>query len=320
MLLKINQKAGGINWQLPVGPEVWAAKLGAAHLMVLGIDVGHGMAGGGGKKPSTAAVVGSLDSGCSRYGAVVLEQTAGEEIVLGLREAVQQLLRDRYSATSSGRQGTPAAGSSTLPRSGLPDSLLVYRDGVSDSQYVAVLQQEVVAIRQACMDAGGPNYRPKVTFVVVSKSHGTRLFPHHEDPQSSDASVGGKSGNVVPGTVVDTHITAPLKYEFFLNSHAGIQGTNRPARYNVLVDDAGLGPDGLQLVTQHLGSTYCACTRTISCPAPVRYADKAARIAAAAAGQASGWQVVQAATQGTKAREYRVLDMSRTMAGKMWFV
>jgi hypothetical protein len=39
------------------------------------------------------------------------------------------------------------------------------------------------------------------------------------------------------------------------------QGTNRPARYNVLLDDSRLGPDGLQLVTQHLASTYAPCTR-----------------------------------------------------------
>jgi hypothetical protein len=58
-----------------------------------------------------------------------------------------------------------------------------------------------------------------VTFVVVSKSHGTRLFPDPADISSSD----GRTGNTKPGTVVDTVITAPLKYEFFLNSHAGIQ-------------------------------------------------------------------------------------------------
>jgi hypothetical protein len=40
-----------------------------------------------------------------------------------------------------------------------------------------------------------------------------------------------------------------------------LQGTNRPGRYNVLVDDCSLGPDGLQLITQHLASTYAACTR-----------------------------------------------------------
>lgn len=63
----------------------------------------------------------------------------------------------------------------------------------------------------------------QVTFIVVSRSHGTRLFPHPGDPNSSDQSVGGRSGNVVPGTVVDQLITALAKFEFFLNSHAGIQ-------------------------------------------------------------------------------------------------
>lgn len=161
MLLKVNQKAGGINWQLPQGPEVWAPKLRTRQLMVLGIDVGHGIAGGAGKKPSTAAVLGSYDQGCSRYSAAVLEQTAGEEIVLGLREAVDQLLRFRSSALTS-RQEPAAAGGAPLLSSGLPDCLLVYRDGVSDSQYVAVLQEEVEAIRQACRDVGGHKYQPKV--------------------------------------------------------------------------------------------------------------------------------------------------------------
>lgn len=40
-----------------------------------------------------------------------------------------------------------------------------------------------------------------------------------------------------------------------------LQGTNRPARYNVLVDDNRLGQDGLQLITMYLTSLYFACTR-----------------------------------------------------------
>lgn len=56
---------------------------------------------------------------------------------------------------------------------------------------------------------------PQVTYLVVSKSHGTRLFPVSEGD--------GLKGNVMPGTVVDTQLVAPLKYEFFINPHAGIQ-------------------------------------------------------------------------------------------------
>lgn len=165
ILLKINHKAGGTNWQLPQGPEQWAANLRTKQLMVLGIDVGHGIAGGGGNKPSTAAVVGSLDRVCMRYGAVVLEQTAGEEIVLGLQEAVEQLLRDRFNASQSVLAAAASGG--LLPVVGLPECLVVYRDGVSDSQYDAVLQEEVAALRQACGKAGGPNYKPKVRVAVL---------------------------------------------------------------------------------------------------------------------------------------------------------
>jgi hypothetical protein len=149
ILLKVAAKAGGVAWQLPQGPEVWAPALAAGGLMVVGIDVGHGIAGGSGSKPSMAGIVGTLDASCSRYGGVVQEQTPGHEIVLGLQQGLVQLLRDRQHAAGQ-----------------LPGSLLVYRDGVSDSQYLAVLQQEVPAVRAACREVGGAGASPKVRATV----------------------------------------------------------------------------------------------------------------------------------------------------------
>ncbi len=67
----------------------------------------------------------------------------------------------------------------------------------------------------------GAPYRPRVTFVTVQKRHGTRLFPL--DPAANDSSVGGRSGNVRPGVVVDTDICSPVMFDFYLNSHAGAQ-------------------------------------------------------------------------------------------------
>jgi len=66
-----------------------------------------------------------------------------------------------------------------------------------------------------------------------------------------------------PGTVVDRTICSPYEFDFFLNSHAGIQGTNKPAHYHVLVDEIGFGADGLQLLTYWLCFTYCRCTRRV---------------------------------------------------------
>ncbi len=63
--------------------------------------------------------------------------------------------------------------------------------------------------------------------------------------------VGGMSegGRVDTGTVVDQRIVHPIEYDFYLNSHASIQGTSRPAHYHVLLDQNGLGPDALQNFT-----------------------------------------------------------------------
>ncbi|CAN0431400.1 unnamed protein product, partial [Discosporangium mesarthrocarpum] len=44
------------------------------------------------------------------------------------------------------------------------------------------------------------------------------------------------SGNVYPGTVVETGICHPVEWDFYLMSHAGLQGTSRPAKYHVLWD------------------------------------------------------------------------------------
>ncbi len=61
--------------------------------------------------------------------------------------------------------------------------------------------------------------------------------------------------------MVDTAICHPSGFDFFLNSHAGLKGTNRPAHYHVLVDENGFGADGMQLFTYHMCYLFCRCTR-----------------------------------------------------------
>ena len=48
---------------------------------------------------------------------------------------------------------------------------------------------------------------------------------------------------------MDRQIVHPVEYDFYLNSHAGIQGTNRPAHYHVLHDASSLPADELQAFT-----------------------------------------------------------------------
>ena len=39
-----------------------------------------------------------------------------------------------------------------------------------------VLEKEVQQVKDACITAGGRNYRPHITFVVVTKRHHLRLY------------------------------------------------------------------------------------------------------------------------------------------------
>ncbi|WOL06560.1 hypothetical protein Cni_G15294 [Canna indica] len=58
-----------------------------------------------------------------------------------------------------------------------------------------------------------------MTFVVVQKRH-TRFFPEvHGNRDLSDR----KSGNILPGTIVDQKICHPTEFDFYLCSHAGIK-------------------------------------------------------------------------------------------------
>ena len=72
------------------------------------------------------------------------------------------------------------------------------------------------AIRRACASLQ-PDYKPKVTFLVVQKRHHTRFFP------TRDEDADGRNRNVPPGTVVDREITHPTEVDFYLVSHASIQ-------------------------------------------------------------------------------------------------
>ncbi|RMZ53214.1 hypothetical protein APUTEX25_005203, partial [Auxenochlorella protothecoides] len=252
--MKVNAKLGGCNTRL--GDVERLPVLGARRpFMILGADVTHPRPGEGG--PSIAAVVGSMDATATRYAARVTMQRGGQEIVAELKAMVKSLLLEFYGATRGMR----------------PESLLFYRDGVSESQFQEVYYKEYSALLEACAEMGdaGAEYRPPITFVIVQKRHHTRFFPKSTDQSNRD-----RSGNVLPGTVVDNDIAHPHDFSFYLNSHSGIQGTSKPAHYSVLVDENKFGADGMQLLTYHLCYLFCRCTRSISVCPPAQYAHLAA--------------------------------------------
>ncbi|URD98568.1 hypothetical protein MUK42_30674 [Musa troglodytarum] len=218
--------------------------------------------------PSIAAVVASQDwPEVTKYAGLVCAQAHRQE-----------LIQDLFKTWHDPQRGTVTGGmirelliSFRKATGQKPLRIIFYRDGVSEGQFYQVLLYELDAIRKACASLE-PNYQPPVTFVVVQKRHHTRLFANnHRDRSSTD-----RSGNILPGTVVDSKICHPSEFDFYLCSHAGIQGTSRPARYHVLWDENNFSADEMQTLTNNLCYTYARCTRSVSIVPPAYYAHLAA--------------------------------------------
>lgn len=242
--LKVNMKLGGMNLFLSP-PQI--PFISQRPTIVFGADVTH-PAPGDMNRPSVAAVTASMDARASRYASAIRVQANRIEIIADLGNMVKELLKSFYQTCGQ-----------------KPERILFYRDGVSEGQFKEVLQSEVSQIRAACASLD-KNYKPTLTFVVVQKRHHARFFPM--DQRDSD-----RSGNCLPGTVVDTDIVHPFEFDFYLQSHAGLQGTSRPTHYHVLYDDNNFTPDSLQDLTYRLCYIYGRATRAVSIVPPAYYAD-----------------------------------------------
>ncbi|KAK9290108.1 hypothetical protein L1049_008272 [Liquidambar formosana] len=264
VVLKINVKTGGRNTVLEDALSKNIPLLTDRPTIIFGADVTHPQPGED-SSPSIAAVVASMDwPAVTTYRGLVSAQRHRQEIIQDLYKMEQDPQRGLVHSGMV-RELLISFKKSTGQK---PLRIIFYRDGVSEGQFSQVLLFEMDAIRKACASLE-EGYLPPVTFVVVQKRHHTRFFP--SNPRETD-----KSGNILPGTVVDTKICHPTEYDFYLCSHAGIQGTSRPAHYNVLFDENRFSPDAMQMLTNSLCYTFARCTRSVSVVPPAYYAHLAA--------------------------------------------
>ncbi|KAG8892332.1 hypothetical protein FRB99_002797, partial [Tulasnella sp. 403] len=253
--LKINVKLGGTN-VIPTPDSVRFLLDPDNPTLVIGADVAHPPVGSRGRA-SFASLVGSVDSSASKYIATTMPQKVRTEIINPDNlEAMVYYLIMKYMAYRREKEEKSNAA---------PRRILLYRDGVSESEWTRP-DEEVPCIQAACRKAGITPI-PAITFVVVRKGHHVRFFPRNESDRDD------RSGNILPGCVVDGGITSPVEFEFYLQSHGGIKGTSRSALYNVIWDDNRFTADALQTMTYALCYVYARATRSVSIVPPAYYAD-----------------------------------------------
>lgn len=183
--LKFNLKLGGINHTLPQGRLGF---LSHGTTMIVGIDVAHPSPGQIKEGPSVAAVVASVDKNLAQWPASLRTQSrefkGADEIIKP--DTLLEMVTERLKLWQSINKR-------------LPDRILVYRDGVSESQYEQVLDTEVPVFYDACQRLNQSSV--KVAFIVVGKRHHTRFSATTEKESDLDYSQ-RRHGNPKPGTVV----------------------------------------------------------------------------------------------------------------------
>ncbi|XP_010509947.1 PREDICTED: protein argonaute 6-like [Camelina sativa] len=258
VLLKINSKLGGINSLLGIEYSYNIPLINKIPTLILGMDVSHGPPGRA-DVPSVAAVVGSKSWPLiSRYRAAVRTQSPRLEMIDSLFQPIENTERG-----DNGIMNELFVEFYRTSRARKPKQIIIFRDGVSESQFNQVLNIEVDQIIKAYQRLGESDV-PKFTVIVAQKNHHTKLFKA-KGPE-----------NVPAGTVVDTKIVHPTNYDFYMCAHAGILGTSRPAHYHVLLDEIGFSPDDLQNLIHSLSYVNQRSTTATSIVAPVRYAHLAA--------------------------------------------
>ncbi|TFK71981.1 Piwi-domain-containing protein, partial [Pluteus cervinus] len=254
--LKVNIKLGGVNHILTAGATNW---LTAKPTMLVGIDVTHRSPGSREGTPSVAAVVASYDDDFVQFPASIKLQTTGEgERPKEMVDHLEEMLKERLALYKKKNEGK------------LPERIIIFRDGVSEGQFNAVLEEELKDIRKAfaTFNKGEDRYDPALTVIICGKRHHAKMWPTNSDEAT-------KNGNTRPGSVIDKGITAVYDFDFYLQAHAPIQGHAKGTHYTVVYDSARFTADDIQNGTHNFSYLYARATKAVSLVPPAYYADLA---------------------------------------------
>jgi eukaryotic translation initiation factor 2C len=248
VLMKVNAKLGGTTSQAKPSSQSGFKGFNVP-TMIVGADVSH--ASPGSEQPSTAAITVSFDRFGGRYAATC--QTNGFRVEM-ISEAnwngqFKPLVRQWMSTVGGGRA---------------PQQVYYIRDGVSEGQFIQVLQSEVAYIKAVLNDVTNGQWQGKMTTVIASKRHHIRAFPVMD---GSD-----QHGNPLPGTLIERDVTTPNEFDFYLYSHIALQGTSRPVHYSILQDEANHKPEQIQNMIYEHCYQYMRSTTSVSLHPAAYYA------------------------------------------------
>ncbi|KFP43984.1 Piwi-like 2 [Chlamydotis macqueenii] len=211
VLLQMNCKLGG---------ELWGVDIPLKQLMVIGMDIYHGPSKG------MRSVIGFVASMNQYVVPWALENWWASRACISPCQPLLCTVGEKNNRLFQ----------FLLPQMNhcLPKKIVVYRDGVSDSQLDTVLKYEIPQM-QKCFTTF-ENYQPSMVVVVVQKQISTNFYTLTAEQFASPP----------PGTVIDHTVTSSDWQDFFLLAHCSRQGCSIPTRYICVLNTANLSCEHLQ--------------------------------------------------------------------------
>lgn len=277
--LQMNCKLGGYLWRM--GNLQIPLRKGDVEmrLMVVGIDAYHDLKR---QRESVTAMVASTDDSFTHWHSRCNFQSPKSEVGAGLKVSFTSALT-AYAKRSKF----------------LPNTIVVFRDGLSDDELDKAVNSELPQLQDSCNDptvtqlltqnaassldvanssssssssSSEYDYSPEIYYIVVQKRINQRLFLVEK--------TGGKEqlSNPKPGTVCDEVITRRDMYDFYLVPQNVREGSVTPVHFVVVhqPEDPRLSVDSIQGLAYKLTHMYYNWTGTIKVPAPCMYAHKLA--------------------------------------------
>lgn len=216
-------------------------KISVAGLMTIGFDMNTDKS----RRVSYGALVATMDlKTVQRFFSTISEYRGGEELSDHLTQNVEKALK-AYQLTHNS----------------LPARILLYRDGVGEGQleYVHKFEvQHLVTTLESIYER--MKMKLQLAVIVVNKRINTRFFDRDRNPTA--------------GTVIDSVVTLPQRYDFFLVSQNVFQGTVAPTSYNIIHDTMNLLPGQMQILTFKMCHLYYNWSGTTRVPGVCQFAHK----------------------------------------------
>jgi aubergine-like protein len=240
VIIQINAKVGGIPWsmhQLPFSDQP---------TMVVGIDIFQ-------KKGAfnVLGVCATTDMNFAKYVSAPKTFINLADITSSIEAAAKEIIQAFVAENKVA-----------------PQRLIVFRDGVSDSQINSVLVNEVTAFQRAfaaLQSSGELTQAPTLLYTVVSKRVDARFY-----------AAGARCSNPPLGTCIDSVITKADAYDFYLMPARATQGAMTPTYFHVVFDNTGRPCHEVETLAYRLCYAYYNWSGSIRVPAPCQYAHKLA--------------------------------------------